>query len=252
MTAEPDQLLPWLLVVFIISRAGWHTFAMRYPAAQQPPGEMYNSPVTRFGIMMPARYSGVVRIVFTNEGLYFSVMFLFRAFHAPFLVPWRSVKQIESTYSFLLLPHYKMEIESEAGRMHVTLPVAVDKELYRFKKKGLTPVLPDHCMPGMDAIHEKVHAMNDQRRCAVFPTLKRGFTFAAHGRTGFIYYKEGARILEIAWEMSGVPQYEILIAPLRMEAWTYPVPEAISEEKKAEIMTGLREFLRMRQLRADF
>ena len=134
--------LPWLLFPFLfvglwvfasaqISREGWRSFAERYPASSRPAGSAHNSPRTRFASFI-SRYGNVVRVIFTADGVYFSVLFLFRPFHSPFLVPWDSVKRIEKKRGFLF-DHYQLDIEDAAGEIHVTLPLSVEHDLFRYK-----------------------------------------------------------------------------------------------------------------------
>jgi hypothetical protein len=138
-TQQPQDFWPffpvfficlWVCVGFIISRMGWHAFATRYPMQARPSGTAYNSPSSWFGIIF-ACYRNVVRVVFTDAGVYFYAMFLFRAFHPPFLVPWQSVKRVEKKDGFFG-PRFRLDIEDAAGEIHVVLPRKVENELLRY------------------------------------------------------------------------------------------------------------------------
>ena len=120
----------WLCVSFFISRMGWHSFATRYPARIRPGGTVYNSPASWFGIIF-ASYRNVIRVIFTDTGVYFYAMFLFRAFHPPFLVPWHSVKCVEKKKG-LFGPRYRLDIKDAAGEIHVLLPEKVEHDLSRY------------------------------------------------------------------------------------------------------------------------
>jgi hypothetical protein len=120
----------WVMVSFIISRAGWNSFATHYPAPNPPTGKTYTSPNTRFGNYL-ARYNNVVRVIFTDGGVYFHVLFLFRAFHPPFLVPWSSVKRIEKK-KVLFWTRYQMDIDDSLGQIHVILPVSIEHDLPKY------------------------------------------------------------------------------------------------------------------------
>jgi hypothetical protein len=109
---------------------GWHAFATRYPMQARPSGTAYNSPSSWFGIIF-ACYRNVVRVVFTDAGVYFYAMFLFRAFHPPFLVPWQSVKGVEKMDGFFG-PRFRLDIEDAAGEIHVLLSRKVENELHRY------------------------------------------------------------------------------------------------------------------------
>jgi hypothetical protein len=122
----------WICVGFVISRLGWHLFATRYPAPSRPVGTAYSSPSSWFGTIF-ASYRNVVRVLFTEAGVYFSVMFLFRVFHPPFLVPWASVKRIEKKAG-LFVTRFRMDIEDACGEIHVLLPAKAERDLFTFTK----------------------------------------------------------------------------------------------------------------------
>ena len=123
----------WLLVGFISSRQGWRSFANRYGHPTRPAGTAYSSPQSLFGAL--ARYNGVVRVIFTDAGLYCYVMILFRAFHPPFLLPWPSVKRVEKKDSFFG-SYYWLEIEDPAGNFRMRLPAKIEPDLKRYQKTG--------------------------------------------------------------------------------------------------------------------
>jgi hypothetical protein len=122
----------WVLVSFIVSQMGWRSFSNRYPAQTRPAGSAYNSPSSWFGVL--GHYHNVVRVVFTDAGVYFYVMFLFRAFHPPFLVPWESVKRIEMKNGFFG-SYYWLEIADAAGRVRLRLPRTIEQDLSRYQKQ---------------------------------------------------------------------------------------------------------------------
>lgn len=122
----------WIAVSFIISHTGWRSFSSRYPARSRPPGRVYTSPLSWFGSIFIS-YRNVVRIVFTDTGIYLYALFLFRAFHPPFLVPWASVRRVVKRDGFLFRG-YQLDIEDAAGEIHVLLPRKVEDELFRYHK----------------------------------------------------------------------------------------------------------------------
>ena len=121
----------WVFVPFIISRMGWHSFATRYPAPTRPRGNSYNSSGAWFGIF--AAYRNVVRVVFTDAGIYCCVMLFFRPFHPPFLVPWQSLKRAEKKESFWG-HRYRLDIHDPAGEFHLILPGKVENDLFKYFK----------------------------------------------------------------------------------------------------------------------
>jgi len=48
------------------------------------------------------------------------------------------------------------------------------------------------------------------------------FTLRSDGRSGVISYTYGTHSIDIPWEMSGSPRYDILVAPLDMRHWDVP------------------------------
>jgi len=124
----------WLFVSFGNSQFGWRSFSNRYPTQTRPAGKAYNSPSSWFGRL--GHYHNVVRVIFTDAGVYFYVLFLFRPFHPPFLVPWESVKRVEKRNGFLFGCHYLLEVEDAVGRVRLRLPERIEHDLLRHRKAG--------------------------------------------------------------------------------------------------------------------
>jgi len=103
-----------------------------------------------------------------------------------------------------------------------------------------------------DAMMQAVAAAQQKRRQTDFPRLAQGYTFKADGRSGYVYYREGERVLEIYWEMSGVPEYDILISLSEIRNWTTPEAVLIPSDKRDQIISGLKEFLVASRIRPDF
>ena len=70
-------------------------------------------------------------------------------------------------------------------------------------------------------------------------------------RNGCIIYKSDDKNLEIYWEMSGVPEYDMLLAPVDLREWKYPKDEKIPRNKHMEILHKLRDWLRDQRLKSD-
>ncbi len=81
--------------------------------------------------------------------------------------------------------------------------------------------------------------------------LAQGFTFKTRGRQGSIYYREGDKTLELVWEMSGVPEYDILLHLAGLTTWVLPQTEALSEADAARIEEALRAWLKAMNYRAE-
>lgn len=81
----------WSAVVLLIAVVGgWRTLAERYPV-----DNLFGEPVRHWAWqsmrMSFSNYNGVLTVDAYDEGLRFSVMFLFRPGHRPFLVPWEEI-----------------------------------------------------------------------------------------------------------------------------------------------------------------
>jgi hypothetical protein len=122
----------WVVVCFFISQMGWRAFSNRYPMQSRPAGRAYLSPTIRFGNIF-ASYRNAAGVIFTDAGVYFYVMFLFRAFHPPFLVPWESVRSVQKKEGFFGR-RYRLEIKDAAGEIHVLLPKRIEEDLTRYYK----------------------------------------------------------------------------------------------------------------------
>ena len=77
------------------------------------------------------------------------------------------------------------------------------------------------------------------------------FQMNGSGRSGTITYaSEGSRV-EIYWEMSGVPQYDILLAPIDLREWTEPKGVKLQSEDQKSILRKLRKWTKERKLKTD-
>ncbi len=75
----------WLFVGFVLSRRGWHSLAQRYPAERERPERRIDFVSGKIG---PTDYNRAVGLGLDDQGIHFSVVFLFRFGHRPFFVPW--------------------------------------------------------------------------------------------------------------------------------------------------------------------
>jgi hypothetical protein len=107
-------------------------------------------------------------------------------------------------------------------------------------------------MADYDSIRHAVQAAQEKRREKDFRGLNQGYTFKADGRSGFVYFREGDQILEIHWEMSGVPKYDVLISLSDIQNWTRPAGAIIPAQKKEYILNELKKFLLAKRIRPDF
>jgi hypothetical protein len=87
----------WSVIVYLISRlGGWGSMAESYPTHE--PHAAHCFPMQSAVLRLSANYSGVLKICADDQGLYFSVMFLFRPGHPPFFVPWEEISGTKKGY----------------------------------------------------------------------------------------------------------------------------------------------------------
>src|SRR6266513_6220518 len=110
----------WFALLYVISRSGWRRFAARYGATRQLPPDRFVADEVRFGRVL-SPYRSVVRVAFSDEGLYLATVLPLRAFHRPLLIPWDRVKSVKCRNRAGTV-RYRIEIEDRAGRILLRLP----------------------------------------------------------------------------------------------------------------------------------
>ena len=84
-------VLFWGFVVWLISRvSGWQRLARHYRTPTPPKGQPVSQMLAMLG---SARHRGTLTLQAAPEGLYLTVMVLFRLGHPPLLIPWSAVKR---------------------------------------------------------------------------------------------------------------------------------------------------------------
>jgi hypothetical protein len=90
--------LIWILVCFVISRAGgWSKLAEEYKFPQDPyaPWEPLETLAWRSVLLgRSGNYKNCVTINVTEEGLLLQPSFLFKKFHPPLYLPWESLDDV--------------------------------------------------------------------------------------------------------------------------------------------------------------
>jgi hypothetical protein len=80
---------------------------------------------------------------------------------------------------------------------------------------------------------------------------KNGFYIKNHGRGGMIYYIDNGKVLEIDFEMSGVPQYDLLLYFDNLKGWAIPKNEPFAFKEQSEIRERLLEWLKSKRIKSD-
>jgi hypothetical protein len=122
-------IVVWLVSNFITSGFGWASFARKYRARVRPAGRSYRVLWASFGFFSPS-YRHVLRVIFTEEGVYFYVLFLFRPFHAPFLLPWESIRGVEEERNLFRRQEYRLEVADGAGKIEFLVLEKAGQELF--------------------------------------------------------------------------------------------------------------------------
>lgn len=80
--------------------------------------------------------------------------------------------------------------------------------------------------------------------------LKDGFHLKQDGRAGTIYYVAEGRFCEIDYELSAVPQFDILIFFDNVTEWSYP-KQGMTEEEKIKLKQELSDWLTEERIKND-
>ncbi|QQL44591.1 hypothetical protein [Sulfuriroseicoccus oceanibius] len=75
------------------------------------------------------------------------------------------------------------------------------------------------------------------------------FELNANGRCGTIKCTKGNLVLELDWEMSGVPGKDILLTPMDLTHWVSG--EAVAKAEQRILLEHLRTWLAAKKTRAD-
>lgn len=79
----------WLFVMRIISLvSGWAQLAEHFPQVGEFRGTMHRGQSAR---MRGANFNGILEVGVGEDGMYLSLMAIFRPFHRPILVPWGEI-----------------------------------------------------------------------------------------------------------------------------------------------------------------
>jgi hypothetical protein len=117
----------WVVVVFLISRTGWAGFARRYATTVKPASRGFFARHASFGFPLGG-YNNVVYVTFMPEGMHARATIPFNIGHRPLLLPWQSVASVSRKRMFFI-DGLLVRLETDAGRLTLTLPVAAQAAL---------------------------------------------------------------------------------------------------------------------------
>lgn len=79
----------WILVCYVTSRMGWRSLSEEYRYTNDFTGE-------RIGLVSMSvnagNYNNSVIVKYGPEGIYLKVVFLFRPYHPPIMIPWSEIR----------------------------------------------------------------------------------------------------------------------------------------------------------------
>jgi hypothetical protein len=147
----------------------------------------------------------------------------------------------------------KMKMNKEAGYCRQQI-IKNEKELRTKTPNGWTTIKLDDT----HYEHKIAEAVEDKwtneryQKDNLDKLLKRdGFHLKSQGRAGTIYYIDNGRVLEICFEMSGVPQYDLLLFFDNIENWSIPKGEPLDVSQKTQIREQLLEWLKTKRIKTD-
>jgi len=82
--------------------------------------------------------------------------------------------------------------------------------------------------------------------------LPDGFTLKRDGRCGSIYFRRGSRVLELHYELSGDPGYDILLWNRQLSSWVLPEREPLTADEQRDVRAALERWLAANHTRALF
>ncbi len=84
-----------------------------------------------------------------------------------------------------------------------------------------------------------------------FAALSEGFSVRSHGRSGFVYFREQERVLELYWEISGVEDYDWLLSLEATRTWAHPKGARVAQAERQKIIDALEGWLALKKIRTD-
>ncbi len=98
----------WCAVVALISvLSGWNRLAAQYAVPEFTGTVLAHNATARIGL---ARYRGVLKVAWSEQGLHLGVMIFFRPLHPPLCIPWRDIASREQR-KFLFIEWDVIEVQ---------------------------------------------------------------------------------------------------------------------------------------------
>lgn len=92
----------WVGILLMISAVGgWGRLASHYRRTESITGTTWRFKSMGMRLWMPANYGGCLFVIANDEGIGFSVLFLFRIGHPPLFIPWSDIEVIEERFFYV-------------------------------------------------------------------------------------------------------------------------------------------------------
>ena len=115
-------------VIFILSLFGWRILANDYQTMGGPVGHSIGS--MKSLRMNGINYNNIVNVRVGEDGLYFSMPFIFRLFHPPLLIPWNEIARVKRK-NVLFSQYWKLYI-GRSQSVAISIPNRWFGDLERF------------------------------------------------------------------------------------------------------------------------
>ena len=123
----------WCFVLNKISHKGWSDLASVFATNHRPRGEWFVLRSGRFKHDASASYHGVLFVVLAPEGIFMSVMLLFRYGHRNILAPWTNVFSLAEK-GFWLFKYTEVQIGAAERVFLLRLPKRALSIAKRYKE----------------------------------------------------------------------------------------------------------------------
>ena len=110
----------WIAIVYLISvMSGWQALASKYATQAEPPSQLKTMAGGMVGL---SRYNGTLNVGLSDQGVYLSVIFLFKPGHKPLLIPWSEISEVKQI-DYFFQKMYKIKV-GQPKVATLTLPVS--------------------------------------------------------------------------------------------------------------------------------
>lgn len=110
----------WCVLCYYLSNCGWRQLGLRFATDLKPRGTAFRG---KYGNIGSAYYQGCLNFHVSPEGLFISVVWIFRPWHKPLLIPWSEIHD-ETPY----MAPWRKQIQVQVGNptiARIRLPTPV-------------------------------------------------------------------------------------------------------------------------------